>query len=480
MIPKAGITKADGNTGVVRDAPDGVLAIIAPSQQGTVNQPAGHTSDRRALAQFGHGKLVEFAAIVMSISKKPVVLIRGQASTAAAFGTVTHTGAGTSVVTASGTPLDDYPVVVKFLTGGTIGVAGITYQESLDGGTTFSGTKALGAANSLTIPDSGVTLNLAAGTILANQTEAVQASAAKMTNADILLALEALRVSQYSYEAVLLAADAADATNFASLATWLSARNAEGKFKHGYMNTRFMTSGEAESAFKTAMDTAFGASSSIDIGLGADGGYIPSPIRSLVLKRPTALFAAARAMAIAISVEPAYVALGPIANLAITDAQGNPRDHNEEANPGLDDSRFITLRTIAGETGTFINRTRLFSPNGSDYQLLPHARVMNAACETAQQLLQKRLNIGVQKNAKARIEEGDASLIESAVDDAIEARIMRDRHASGVGFLLSRDDDLSSNAGAAVSGEVELAPLVYINEFKTVAKFVRKISAKPE
>jgi hypothetical protein len=298
-----------------------------------------------------------------------------------------------------------------------------------------------------------------------------------MTNADIVTALEALRTSQQVYEAVLVHGEAS-ATTFATVAGWIAARNAEGKFKHGYMNARFMDAGETESAYKTALDGIFTASSSIDMVLGADGGTYPSPLSAYVLKRPTALFAAARAMGIDIAVEPAYVALGPIEGLAITDAGGMPRDHNEEANPGLDDSRFTTLRTLEGETGTFINNTRLFSPNGSDYQFLPHARVMNAGCVTAFQILNKRLSMGVAKNADAHIQEADAQMIELGVESAVGAKLVTSRRASDCDFVLSREDDLSSNAGAILSGELAVAALVYIKGFLVNAKFVKKITAQ--
>lgn len=298
-----------------------------------------------------------------------------------------------------------------------------------------------------------------------------------MTNADITAALEALRASQVVYEGVLVHGEAS-ATTFTTLANWLAARNPDGKFKHGYMNTRLMNAGETEAAYKTALDTIFTASASIDMVLGADGGYYPSPLSAYVLKRPTALFVAAKAMGIDISVEPAYVALGAIEGLSITDAQGNPRDHNEEAFPGLDDSRFTTLRTLSGETGVFINNTRLFSPNGSDYQFLPHARVMNAGCETAFQILNKRLSMGVAKDQNAHIQEGDAQMIELGVEAAVDKRLVEPRRASGIDFQLSREDDFSSNAGAIVSGELAVSALIYIKGFAVNAKFVKKITAQ--
>src|SRR5262245_51465957 len=129
-VPVVSITKADGNTGVVKPSADGILVIVAPCEKGTKNQPQAYARPDLALTTYGYGPLTDLAAYIMSVTGRPVVLIRSDPSTAATEGTVTHTGAGTSVVTASGTPLDDFDAEITIVAGGTIGVAGITLKYS--------------------------------------------------------------------------------------------------------------------------------------------------------------------------------------------------------------------------------------------------------------------------------------------------------------------------------------------------------------
>jgi hypothetical protein len=225
------------------------------------------------------------------------------------------------------------------------------------------------------------------------------------------------------------------------------------------------------------MTTVMSTISSIDGVVGVDGGRIPDPLRGFVLKIPTAVVVAGRGMAIDIAQEPAYVALGPIPGLSITDDRLNPRDHNEETFPGLDDLRATALRTMVGEVAgsVFINNTRLVSPNGSDYVYWPHARVMNAGCETLYQRLAKALSKGVRKGPDARILPEEADAIESDAQDAVETRLKN--RASGVKVKVSRDDNLGSNQGATLSAELAVSAIVYIKGWAVTAQFVRNITA---
>lgn len=70
---------------------------------------------------------------------------------------------GSSAPSLSGTPTADACARVRFPTGGTVGVAGIQYQTSVDGGATWSALSALGVAVAILL--AGVTLTLGAGAV---------------------------------------------------------------------------------------------------------------------------------------------------------------------------------------------------------------------------------------------------------------------------------------------------------------------------
>jgi hypothetical protein len=481
MLPNVSITKSDGNTGVTSSAPDGILAIIGPSSAGTKNVAGGYSKKAVIRTEFGYGKLPEVSAWIADLVGKPQVLVRCEDTTAGAYGTATETNVGTSVITAAGTePLDDFDFKIEFTTGGTRGTPGIIYRYTVNGVT--SGLIALGTDTSIAIPNTGVGVSLAAGTILTGQTYAAKTTAPKMTNADLVLALEALRISTLTFEAILLVGPV-DATMVATAAAWKTARALEGRYYSIVCNTVHRDPGTQTFAqYKTAMDTAFGASADIDTVVCYDAFDTVSVFDGRTYRRDTAMAVAARGMGISIGRDCAEVAIGPLAGVSILDTKGAPKYHDENAYPGADDSRFTTLRTIDGFIGTYITNPKLLSPPGSDYVFWQHSRCMNRAASITKQLLTKELSKGVRKVKKkvgateiSVIEEGEAARIEQLI--SAELRKALNGQVTGVGLTLSRTDDLSSNAGATINGELWLVSLAYLKNFAIEAKFLRTVPA---
>lgn len=482
-VPQTQITKTDGNTGVTTPAASGILAIIAPGS-GTANQVSSVANAKAALTAQGYTPLTAIAALVMALSGKSVVLIPPTTSTAATYGTVTKSGTGTFTPTAGVTsPLDDYDVLVKFIAGGTIGVTGITYTYSLDNGQNTSAVQSLGTASSIVIPNSGITISLGAGTIVAADSFVCSVKGARPSDSDVSTALEALRTSALPYEGILVFEDAT-ASTVSVLDTWLAAREAEGKFKHAYLGMRVENAAESDATYQTAMTTAMASASSTRCLVSGGGVRLASAIpgTAVVQTRQAHILAAARAMAIDISRDPAYVADGPVPG-SLYDLTGAPLRHDEAVNPGLDDIRMTSLRTIPGQFGTYINNAKLASPAGSDYVFLQHTRVMNRACELTYQILTNQLSIGVkaQKNTQigpgVYITEDDAQRIESLVNGKLDSELVRAKRVSDSKFVLSRSDDLSSNQGATLSGDVRVSALRYVKKFQVNAFFVKTVAA---
>lgn len=90
-----------------------------------------------------------------------VALMASWASVVTALERVTWTG--TSAPSRAGSPTADAEIRVRFPTGGTVGVAGIEYQISVDDGTTWGTLTALDVATTIVVL--GVTLTLGAGTV---------------------------------------------------------------------------------------------------------------------------------------------------------------------------------------------------------------------------------------------------------------------------------------------------------------------------
>lgn len=487
MLPSVGITKADGQTGVVRPSDVGVLAIIAPSGAGSFNVPAAYLRPDIALTDLGGGPLVESASYILPVSGKPVVLVRSTTATAAANGAVTTVAFGTSVPTATGTPTDDFSVKLTIVAGGTVGTTGITYTYSLDGGLTQSAVQSLGTATSITIADAGVVIALAAGTLLANGTASFSTTGAISTDADLPASLEALRVTSQPFECVLFHGIAGSGT-ISLIDTWLKALAVTGRFKLAVVTCRARAAtGETEAQYKTAMQAIFAAAASTDIVVCADRGDVISSIpgratSGVTQARPVGWAVAARLMRIPIGSDAAYVNDQQVSQFAIVDSRANPKYHDEYMYPGLDDLRLTTLRTFDGKQGSYITNANLFSASGSDYVYAQHARCINRACEIAYAILTGQLSRGVKKATKAGpngeryIAEGDALRIEGVANGAISAEL--DGQVDAIRFAVSRTDNIASNQGAVVTGTIHIVALAYIKRFTVTAGFVKSLAAQ--
>ena len=482
MVPQARVTKTDGNTGVVAPSSRGILAIIAPAEKGPANSPVSVTKASLALSTFGTGVLTEDAAYVLATSKHPVVLVRAVASTAGAYGTVALTGTGTSVPTAgAAVPLADANALITIVNGGTRGTDGITYTYSLDGGATTSAVQSLGTATSITIPNSGVQIALAAGTLVAGDTITATVTGPKLTTGDIAAALEALRTSSLAWEFVLVDGHDATATTVSTLDAWLAAREGEGRYRGFIVNSRFKNAGETEAAYLTAMTTAWTSAASIRGCVGVDGGDLASavPGRSSVLKRPTSLALAARLMASDYGRDAAYVKDGPVNGFALADTAGNPKNHDEALYPGLDAIRLVTLRSFDRRNGTFITNPNTIASAGSDFVWAQHIRTMNRACEIAYDVLTGELSRGVRKNPKlgptgqVYIAEEDALKLDALVNAALNE--LRGQ-VNDLRFTLSRTDDIGSNGPALFTGDIAIESLKYAKQFDVNASFTRSIA----
>lgn len=484
MLPGAEITNQDGNTGVSPQAdPTGILAIIAACSGGAASELVAslYTDWATALVDHGYGPLTELAAYQLNTAQKPVLLIRSPASTAGDMGVVDNSlMVGACRGSAGATePLDRFDIEIQFVTAGTVGVTGITYKVSLDGGETFGPPIALGTSTSIVPTNTNATIDLTSATVVAADILAVTTTGPVLTASDFTAALEALKQADLPWEAVLLDAEAGS-TEIAALDTWLSGLETVGEYHTGALNSRFrdLAASESEATFATAMAAIRTASAgTIRAIVGTDGEDLISPIRSIFMRRPASSAVAAREMSVDLAVMASYIADGNLANARITTPTGAPKYHNEQKSPGLDDLGFCTLRTVPRHTGAYNTLTRLFSPAGSDWVFWPHARVMNKAKSLAYDELTAQCSIGVhvrknpQNPSVKNITEADAQKLEGLVQSRYDTEIVPKR-ASAATFSLMRNDDLSSNGGNTLTGTIAIDGLRYIVKFAVTAKFV--------
>lgn len=461
--PSVTITEQDGALGVLPPSQGKLLAVVGPASSGTSNAPATFARVKDLVATFTGGPAVEAASHYIDVYGRPVLFVKSAASVAASMTALVSTAlGGTSVVTvaASPTPNDDYELVFKVVAGGTIGVAGITYQVSYDGGRSYSPVAALGTANTLLIPNAGgVTLNFAAGTLVAGATFTARATAATYNSSDLGAALDALVASAASWEICQLAAPL-DATLFDQVETKFAGLFNAGKYRSWIGCTRVPTIGEAESAYLTALSGVFASKSTKRGALYAGACKLTSAVSGRKYKRPVSFSTAAREGSVTEEVDIADLNLGSLPGLSIRDANGNADEHDESLNPGLDDARFGTLRTVDGYQGVYVNRPRIFSPDGSDFQLMSHRRVLDLTHGALRAFFLRRLNKPIRlSKATGFILDSEALEIESGALAVMRSILLAKPKASAVQFSLSRTDNILSTK--TLTGTARVLPLAY-------------------
>lgn len=469
--PAVNINEQDGALGTLPSG-DKYHAAVGYSVGGTVavNTPGAYARSRDIINGFGAGPLVEYGCHYVETYQRPIVLVRTAGSVAGNKGTLVISGVtGTSVITSTGTPNDDYELAWKVITGGTIGVAGITYQWSLDGGRNWSLVTALGTANTFAFPGAGgLGLAFAAGTLIAGDNVTARTTAPTWNSADLAAGLTPLGNTAIAWREVHVVGPI-DATTFDTIETFMSGQSTAHKPRAWVGNTRVPNVGEDEATYLAAMNTIFSTKATVygDLCSGAEKLTASGNYPGRKYKRPVSWSVAARSGAVSEEVNIADPNLGSLPGVAIRDVNGNVDEHDESINPGLDDARFTVLRTFPGRAGIYVNRPRLFSAAGSDFFLVPHRLVMNLAREAAYSYLVGRLNKPVLVNATTgKILEAERLEIENGLDAAIRAVLMAKPKASGGGYpqgkfcLVSADDNLLSTRTLTVDGRI--IPLAYI------------------
>lgn len=463
MLPSVNLNVLDGALGVMPPGLGDLMAVVGPANDGPMNTPAAFGQAKYVLSNFRGGPTVEAACYAIEHTGKPVVFVRTGASSAGSYGDLDDSGfngTSTPAIDANTHPDDEYEVVIVFLRGGNIGTAGITYRWSLDNGRTLSPEKALGQAQSITLPEGGgIKLDLGQGTVLAGDRLAFRTNPPQWSLAELSSAVSALRLTNLPWR-VAEVVGALDPAAVATLGAELASMANGGKFRWVIGNTRGPNLGENPISYQAALSAAFAASAEKRLALCAGYAKILSSVSRRTYRRPISLAVAARAISVDAAVDLAELDLGPLPGVQIRDANQNPDEHDEAIFPGFDDARLTTLRTVEGYEGVYITNPRLLSPTGSDFVFIQHRRVMDIACEVVRATLIRRLSKPIRVSEKSGfILEEEAREIESGVNAALRTALLSKKRASAARFVLSRTDNILSTF--RLSGQAFIVPLGY-------------------
>ncbi|WP_437623386.1 DUF2586 family protein [Sorangium sp. So ce1151] len=467
----------------IRAPQDAMLAVVATSADGPLGVAAPITQTQDLVSTYVEGPLVEACAYAIERFGLTVLPVRTDSSVAGGYGALTTSTAGTSVPTIDNTtePDDELELVIQFVAGGTVGTTGMTYRVSLDGGRTgllsTDRTYALGTANNIVVAGTGgARVNFAAGTIPAGFKLSFPTTAPKWNASELAAGLTALRQTKARWTALQVYGDM-DATGLSTLDAGLEAMHAAGRERRAVAHVRKPNAGETEAQYLAALTTALGGSSSKRVALCAGYAKVDSSISRRRYRRPPSVPIAALAAAVSEEIDLAELAYGPLPGVAIADGNGNPDEHDEFINPGLDDQRFTTLRSWEGRAGVWVNNPRLFAPVGSDFLYLQYGRIVDIACTVARTELEPILSrpVEVRKDGSGRIDPNVALAIEGQINARLGSALVGLRKATSVSFTLSRTDDVLRTG--QIGWQVRVLPLAYIKKLRGKVALVASASA---
>ncbi len=467
-IGDATIDILDGGGAVVVPG-NTVQLVIGTASSGTAARVVATRNPNTLVSEFTSGPLVQAAAL--TIAKGGTVLAMRAATVVDPTTTdVVFTGSGTSVITVTGTPVDDAQYRLRVIKGGTRGTTGITFRLSGDAGRHEGPTLALGTATSFAISGTGLTLNFAAGTLVAGDKAQFSTTAPVWDTGSVAACLDAIRASQYAVAGwgsahLVGSLDGSDATtvgtHLESLATTFQL------YQRLIMASRDVVlqtawggdGGETEAEWMADVAADFAAVSARRILVTAGhynmaSAYPNIHLGSPAYRRPLSWAVAARRVTIPPQRHDGRARDGSLDNINI-DPTTDPGDgfvyHDEFFNPGMTEARFCAARTRRRRPGYFVTQPNLMSPLGSVFSILPRGNVMDIACDIVQQKGDDEINEDLSLNPNGTLLEPDARGIETVMNNALTAEMTSKKMINGSTVVVNREADVGATSKVPVA-----------------------------
>lgn len=461
-IPEANITIKDGALGLVPQSTANVVACVGVSSAGTANvvQSFGAGNVQAIVDAFGSGPLVEQMALIAAAGA-PVIGVKTTTTTPGSSAAVVKVGAGTSVMTLSGTPNDAYELKMLITRAGSSPTANeAAFKVSLDGGLTYGPEVALPSAGAYVIPNTGLTATFAVGTLIVDNTYSSTCTAGAYNTTDLNTAIDALLADPREWfllNVVGVPADsAALAGFFAALDTKMTTAQTAFRFARAMLS--------AYSGADAALITSFAALSSLRVGIAAGFERMVSPLNGAQLLRSSSFVISKRLAQIPPSEDAGRIASGSIGG----EVTSLVRD--EGKTPALDAVGVSTLRTHVGLPGFYATNARLKAPGTSDFQFFHHGRVMDIASKATRLGVLRFLNDTVLVDkATGFIAEAEARKIEAYVTDLVRSSVTRPGYASDATVLVRRNNNILSDQTLYV--DVRVIPLGYVKAITATIGF---------
>jgi len=233
---------------------------------------------------------------------------------------------------------------------------------------------------------------------------------------------------------------------------------------------------QTEAAWMASIQSSFASTQSLRVGVCAGYYRFIDPFTQSQLRSSLLYGAAARDSAVAIQVDLGQVNQGSLQNLVLPTtpdkfANGTFFYHNENANPGLDASRFLSALQWVSLPGVYIMNPNLMAPPGSDFNWLQHGHVIDVACEIAYNYFIQQISNSVRVSAKTGfILPQDRLRLQNGCQAVLNNNLVNNGAASAAICVVSGTDNILSTATLTVT--LQVVPLGYIKAVNVTISFL--------
>ena len=586
-------TILDGSLGIIDQNSIGLQVKMGNCSSGNVNQLYSFSTIQDAKTVLGYGKLVDSIAVLLDVAGGPVYAMKIAASVAGTIGTITPSlvtspTASDGVLAVSGSPYNDYQIVVKISRAGKIGVTPYpTFQYSLDNGLIFTDQIVIPAGGVYTVTETGLTFTFTNGAngFFIGDKWTFSCTAATFNNTDVANGYIALLADSRTWEAVHLVG-VSDTTIASTVASYMTVASTNERYVHSFIEARDMdmqavlesatntfpmtfvggetlkiqisndfgqtypvtktftfvagayatigalvtalnvqsftgglftvlasanklqivtqsikgktvlkvdgtstgiggaliqytgsqvASGETEDAWMNSLIAAWVSFVSDRVSVCAGSADIYSQANRDYNIRNCAHIVSAREKLIPLHEDLGKVARGPLP-LILTPSENSGKYgiyHDEDAKPGLDVSRFTTLRKFKNIPGFYITNGRTFASPGSDYTFLQYRRVIDRAATDLTVIAKQFINAEFRVNDNGTIYEVDAVNIE----DKVTTYMMNDLKDSIVGLQVQVDRTINLLSTQRLKITASIRPFGYAKFINLVIGFTPVVRA---
>lgn len=458
-LPNVNETVLDGQLAAANFIAGQTPMIVGCSSIGTAATCKAYAGNMQAqiLTDWGYGPMPQQAARLSS-KGIAVAVCRTASTTAGACSAVTPFATGASVVTVTvATAFDTYRVRLLVVTGGTVGITGIVFQISLDGGETYGAIVRLGTATTYAIPNTGITLSFTSASMVAGEFVSFTTTEPKWAAGDLSTALDAIAANGIPWD-FLGIVGSMNATESATLKTWLTAQETAKRPTRAIVETVRMA---ASAAWTPAADATWQAVLIADWAtqttkrtcIGAGDARWVSTIDNSVYLRPLSWFAVEMASLF----DPARYELGRVKDDghstgpidgSLFDPNGNPIGHNETNYPGLYEPAIASIGFMVARTypekgrSVYIAKAKLFSPQGSDFVSFRLGRVMDLAEITMNAYFINEIQETPPVNPNGTILTTYAEALEAEAESELDRVLIVPQRAAGRKVSIHRNENL--------------------------------------